>query len=426
MKRLRILIAVCVVFLTQALPANGAQVILNEYNAVGGSKQLDDGAGADSFFGTVDGNGGNWFELLVIEDHVDMRGWQFQWAEDEEVSPGVTAAGTITLSEDTIWSDLRSGSIVTMIETINGAGAEKNTATDVSYDPHAGDWWINVATQEEQAKGTSALATTTTNDGNAGDFSVGKDHWQLTIVDSAGDVVFGPVGEGAEWAGGNVNSEEAGSLEGPVGTEQAPLTLDVWKAITATNDFYDDTGSSSFGTANVDYDDVDKVFTAIQDLSALREQLGSGGPSGDFNGDGDLTSADIDALTAAILNPPADEQFDVDGNGSVDNADREMWVNELKNTYFGDANLDGEFNSGDVVSVFRAGKYENGDNRDTSWTEGDWDGDMEFKSGDLVRAFQAGGYELGPRNSAAAVPEPTSALLVLTGLLLMATRRRIC
>ena len=44
-----------------------------------------DGDGADLFFGTIEGNGGNWFELLVVDDLVDMRGWQLVWEEDELV-----------------------------------------------------------------------------------------------------------------------------------------------------------------------------------------------------------------------------------------------------------------------------------------------------------------------------------------------------
>ena len=33
-----------------------------------------------------------------------------------------------------------------------------------------------------------------------------------------------------------------------------------------------------------------------------------------------------------------------------------IWVNDLKNTWIGDANLDLEFNSGDMVQVFVAGQ----------------------------------------------------------------------
>jgi len=63
----------------------GADVILNEYNAVNGSDFLnggtafedeDGGYADDSYFGRVQGNGGDWFELVVITDHLDMRGWK--------------------------------------------------------------------------------------------------------------------------------------------------------------------------------------------------------------------------------------------------------------------------------------------------------------------------------------------------------------
>ena len=62
-----------------------ADIILNEYNAVdsndflgGGDAAADEAGGraSDSYFGRVKGNGGDWFELVVIKDHLDMRGWQ--------------------------------------------------------------------------------------------------------------------------------------------------------------------------------------------------------------------------------------------------------------------------------------------------------------------------------------------------------------
>ena len=59
----------------------------------------------------------------------------------------------------------------------------------------------------------------------------------------------------------------------------------------------------------------------------------------------------------------------------------------------GDANLDGLFNSSDLVMVFQAGKYEDGIFQNASWEEGDWNDDGEFDSQDLVMAFQLGWYE---------------------------------
>ena len=65
----------------------------------------------------------------------------------------------------------------------------------------------------------------------------------------------------------------------------------------------------------------------------------------------------------------------------------------------GDANLDGVFNSADLVAVFIAGQYEDGRDGNSHWEEGDWNCDGEFDSRDLVAAFQAGGYTAAARIS---------------------------
>jgi hypothetical protein len=81
-------------------------------------------------------------------------------------------------------------------------------------------------------------------------------------------------------------------------------------------------------------------------------------------------------------------------------------VHDLKKTFFGDADLDGEFTSRDLVNLFQAGTYEDGLPGNSTWETGDWNGDRNFTSSDLVLAFQDGGYEQGPRASDHAVPEP--------------------
>ena len=48
------------------------------------------------------------------------------------------------------------------------------------------------------------------------------------------------------------------------------------------------------------------------------------------------------------------------------------------NTYFGDANLDGEFNSSDLVISLAAGTYEQ--DVDAGWLSGDFDGTGRFDS----------------------------------------------
>ncbi len=101
-------------------------------------------------------------------------------------------------------------------------------------------------------------------------------------------------------------------------------------------------------------------------------------------------------------------------DGSLTGDARVAYVHDELGTWMGDSNVDGEFNSGDLVVVFGAGKYETGEA--ATWETGDWDGDMLFDSGDLVAAFADGGYEAGIRPAPAAVPEPTGILLLGCGV----------
>ena len=148
-----------------------------------------------------------------------------------------------------------------------------------------------------------------------------------------------------------------------------------------------------------------------------------GGEPGDFNADGAVDAADINLLSAeARAAEPDTGKFDVNSDGAVNNSDREAWV-DIKNTWFGDANLDGEFNSGDFVQVFTAGKFES--DGEAKWEEGDWDGDGIFNTSDFVTAFSQGGFENGPRAATATVPEPTAIGLLAIGFgSLFALRRQ--
>ncbi|MEZ6119465.1 MAG: PEP-CTERM sorting domain-containing protein [Pirellulaceae bacterium] len=148
------------------------------------------------------------------------------------------------------------------------------------------------------------------------------------------------------------------------------------------------------------------------------------GVDGDFNGNGQLDADDIDLLSAAVLANSNNLSFDVNGDGLVTDADRQEWVEGLSNTYFGDSNLDGQFNTGDFVLVFTAGEYEDGIAGNSTWAEGDWNGDKDFTSGDFVVAFQGQGFEAGPRGAVSAVPEPSSVLLATIGIVAMFCVRR--
>jgi hypothetical protein len=166
------------------------------------------------------------------------------------------------------------------------------------------------------------------------------------------------------------------------------------------------------------YDEV----LSIEQLDAVRLENLRLTPVGDFNHDEAIDARDIDQLTAEVIAGTNGSRFDLSGDGLVNQTDRDIWVNEVKGTYFGDANLDGEFNSADFVAVFQAREYEDDVAGNSTWATGDWNGDGDFDSGDFVKAFQSEGYEKGPRN-AIAVPEP-SAVMLAGGLILILGRRR--
>ena len=144
----------------------------------------------------------------------------------------------------------------------------------------------------------------------------------------------------------------------------------------------------------------------------------------DFNADGAVNVTDIDMLIGEIIVGTDRELFDVNGDGVVSQGDLLALVTdpEKLHTYLGDANLDGEFTSTDMVQVFAAGKYETG--AAAGWAQGDWNADGIFDSSDMVTAFVDGGYEKGPRADATAVPEPGGWLLWVLGAVSLPTVSR--
>lgn len=146
----------------------------------------------------------------------------------------------------------------------------------------------------------------------------------------------------------------------------------------------------SDGPINVSFDNI--TFTQLM--------------PGDFDNNKQLDVGDLDLLSSDIRSEKPHLIFDMNNDGQIDYADREFWIVSLANTYIGDSNLDGEFNTGDFIEVFQAGKYETGEL--AHWNEGDWNGDQLFDSGDFIAAFQHGGYELGARPAVITVPETSS------------------
>ena len=113
---------------------------------------------------------------------------------------------------------------------------------------------------------------------------------------------------------------------------------------------------------------------------------------GDLNLDGVLSAEDIDVLCGAIQSD--DRTFDLSGDDRLDEDDVVALVEGRMGKSVGDANLDGLFDSQDLVLIFQAGEYEDSVTNNSSWREGDWNCDGEFDSGDIVFAFRRGHYRL--------------------------------
>jgi len=152
--------------------------------------------------------------------------------------------------------------------------------------------------------------------------------------------------------------------------------------------------------------------TAIDEI-----ELYAAGVAGDLDNNGVVDANDIDLIASAIRGGSTASQYDLNNDKAVNSADHRYMIQVIKKTWFGDANLNGLFNTSDFVSVFQRGEYEDGVAGNSGWSDGDWNGDADFNTADFVTAFQDGGFEQGPRAAVAAVPEPTGFALFALGLL---------
>ncbi len=220
------------------------------------------------------------------------------------------------------------------------------------------------------------------------DVTHGKIYWTDTLL-GRGGLIRRAVLDGSQ------PEDVIDNLKQPRG-----LALDA----SATDLFWVDAGTNRLQRANTDSFLTTDILLDLQQPTAI--WLETFNLSGDFDQNGIFDIVDIDLLSDAVAAGSHQIAFDLNGDTLVDEADIHVWVHDLKNTWLGDADLDGQFDSSDLVAVLEAGKYEQ--NADASWAQGDWNGDRHFGTKDLVAALTDGGYEMGPRGAVTVVPEPTS------------------
>ena len=261
--------------------SEAAPLLINEYNGVRSDRYLnggdaaaddDDEQAADTYFGRVVGNGGNWFELVVIAQPLDLRGWTILIDDD-----GGATVATLTFSQNPLLADLQAGTIITIAEDV---------PEDASYDPSGGDWHIHF---QAGAAGSGIYVTATP-------FEVSHDDTTFEIRNENGLLVFGPNGEGA------------GAPSGVSSREVAALETDPGALVSAASPDYDDGTSSTFGGANA------LSGGETQDFSALR----SGLPVADLDLDG---FADCEDNCPEAANT---DQIDTDDDGFGDACDADQ------------------------------------------------------------------------------------------------------
>jgi len=161
---------------------------------------------------------------------------------------------------------------------------------------------------------------------------------------------------------------------------------------------------------------------------ALLQPEPTTGIVGDFDGSGRVDAEDIDLLYEKIHRSIwFDPMYDLNGDGDADSADMDILVHDLVQladgsigTSYGDTNLDGKVNLDDFIDLKNhfATAF-------AGWAEGNFNGDGAVDLNDFVLLSQGFGFDRsdGPVG-ATGVPEPTTALLLAAGAMLVRRRRR--
>ena len=149
---------------------------------------------------------------------------------------------------------------------------------------------------------------------------------------------------------------------------------------------------------------------------------------GDFDLDGDLDLVDLNSMLA--LGPVAsgvpaagNEEFDLTGDGVIDNADVDEWLsiaandNGFGSTYQrGDANLDGTVDGLDFI-LWNDSKFTSS----LLWDNGDFTGDGIVDGFDYI---EWNGNKFTSSDSVPAVPEPGTGVFLMAALIGLAVVRR--
>ena len=113
------------------------------------------------------------------------------------------------------------------------------------------------------------------------------------------------------------------------------------------------------------------AYTAAAAIPYFQVGFGLSQPTpGDFNGDSTVDVTDIDLLFDEIAAGTHDDAYDLTGDGYVNQADADEMIHNILGTEYGDANLDGEVDAGDLSLM--AGSWQMCPG---TWAAGEFTGD---------------------------------------------------
>lgn len=245
-------------------------LVLNEYNAVAGDREL--------LAGSPVGNGGDWFEFIVVEDNLDLRGFSIELFDQKGTDDQLRLAATVTFGDDLRIAQAPTGTIITIGEEL---------ADDLNFDA-VSDWHIHFQVTNQ---GTGAFFDAA---GVGAVFNSTRSGQMVLIKDATGSIVTPLAGETEAWdeANGGVSGAEVMSL---CISPTNPMTLN------PLTDYSDNGSDSSFGQPNTciypDPNDPGSMIYFNQDLASLRTAATFGAHTGDTNCD--LVLDIGDALFAA-------------------------------------------------------------------------------------------------------------------------------
>jgi len=138
---------------------------------------------------------------------------------------------------------------------------------------------------------------------------------------------------------------------------------------------------------------------------------------GDFDGSGAVDAGDISVLCFRLeQSHPA---FELTGDDQIGMDDVQQLVERVMGTRTGDANLDGDVDFDDFLTV--SGNF----GEIANWTGGDFDCNREVDFNDFLILSESFGFQSGGDELVESVPEPTgvASLLVVTALIALRGRR---